>query len=67
MAIQRADDIIEKEIFTTMQTLEAKNIVTREDDLKKELKVELEREQRLQENYQIVKAHLAALQAETSN
>ena len=45
-----------------MKTLETKNVMTREGLLKAELATELEREQKLQERYQIVKAQLESVE-----
>jgi len=47
LACERAGRYIEKQVFTTLQTLESKHIVTREDELKCELEAELAQERTL--------------------
>lgn len=64
LSVDRGNKTIEKEIFQTLQTLESRNIVSRQQDLQSELRAELEQERALQEKYKITKDRLNILRKE---
>ena len=64
LSSDKANNVIEKEVFDTLKTLETRNIMTRQRQLNEELKREQQRERFLQDQYQATKDRLQRLRRE---